>query len=66
MAALRHFRKAGGVIECDGPVLGQKMVEMIGRLNTANRCSPGCMARFTIISSEGRQYQVSIVELVTE
>lgn len=54
------------MIEFDGPVLGQKMVEMLGRLNTANRCSPGCTARFTIVSSDGRRYQVSIVELVTE
>lgn len=52
--------------EFDGPVLGQKLVEMIGRLNTANRCSPGCTARFKIVSSAGRHYQVSIVELVTE
>jgi hypothetical protein len=53
-------------MEFDAPQIGQKVVEMIDRLNTANLCSPGCTARFKIVTNKGRHYAVSIVELVTD
>jgi hypothetical protein len=53
-------------MEFDGGQIGQKVVEMIGRLNVANQCSPGCKAQFTIVASTGRHYLVSIIEQVAE
>ena len=50
-------------MEFDAPQIGQKVIEMIGRLDTANRCSPGCQAQFGIVSNNGRQWRVTIVEI---